>query len=108
MEHLKACAQGQALLQFQQVVHGDGHGGGVKGGGGGALELARLGVDLVGDADVRDHAAQGVRDPAFVHRVGVGVQQADRDGLDAAALEPGEHSFDLGVSQGFDDSPGVV
>ncbi len=57
---------------------------------------------------MRHHAPQRVRDPAFVDGIGVGVQQADRDRLDARPLEPGDHTVQLGVGQRLHHLAGMI
>ena len=49
----------------------------------GPLELARFRVDLVRQRDVPHRAVEPRRQRLLVHRVGIGVEQGDRDGVDA-------------------------
>ena len=85
-------------LQAVEVACGDRHDRGVEHGRGGALELAGLRIDLVRQRDEGQGYGQRRGNGTLVGWVGVGMQQRNRDALDACRLHP---------AHGFGDGAGI-
>ena len=83
-------------LQAVEVAGGDGHHRGVEHGRRGALELARLGIDLVRQRDEGQRCRQRLADGAFMRGVGIGMEERDGDAFDAGRLHPGHGIGDRG------------
>ncbi len=51
---------------------------------------------------MRHDAGQPLGEPLLMRRIGVGVEQADRDALDRMGLQPGDQPVDLGLGEWFE------
>ena len=83
---------------------------GVRAGRGLALVLPDLGAHLArkGDADLREGGGEDLPDPPLVGRVRVGVEQPDRDRLDAVPLETRHEGMHRPLVEGNQDLAPVV
>lgn len=99
MKHLQAGTDRQPQLQFAEIFHRNRHRRGVEHGRRSPLVFARLGIDLVRQRDVGNDALEPLAEHLLVHRIGIGMQQRDRDTLHAGPLQPGHQTLDLRVIQ---------
>src|SRR5205814_812308 len=76
-----------------QVARGERHDRRVEHGGARALVLAELSVDLARDREVAEVGLQRQPERVLVSRIRVGVEQADRDTLDAAGAPRAARPF---------------
>src|SRR3546814_9969694 len=86
----------QRLVQIGQIARHDRLDVGIGAGGRLALVFAEFRADVggTGDPQVRQGRLQDLRDADLVRRVGVGVQQADSERLDAVFLQGGDEIQD--------------
>src|SRR3989449_6294701 len=87
VEHRARSLAAERRDQLVEVAAGQRHHRGVEDRGRGALVLAELRVDLAPDREVGEMRGERGLERSLVSRVGVAVEQADRDALDILSLE---------------------